>query len=190
MAAAQFPLQPSHRGRRGSYAVGSETPLVEVLSPTVVPSATMRAVGRKAELAQLHRWLRQVLQGTRQVGFVTGEAGLGKTTLAEVAEHFVRGRDRAKSLELRAATSLSRHGYGRANTRPPGSSWPRSMVGSARALTPLTSRMPGPCWKSSVARTALDAALSWIPHLLNCTRLKITSPIHAPHLNPFSLPNG
>src|SRR5262249_3670773 len=40
-------------------------------------------VGREAELAQLHGWLEKALSGERQIIFVTGEAGIGKTTLAE-----------------------------------------------------------------------------------------------------------
>jgi predicted ATPase/DNA-binding winged helix-turn-helix (wHTH) protein len=40
-------------------------------------------VGREAELTHLHAWLATALRGVRQVGFVTGEAGLGKTTLVE-----------------------------------------------------------------------------------------------------------
>jgi predicted ATPase/DNA-binding winged helix-turn-helix (wHTH) protein len=44
---------------------------------------TVAVVGRQAELAQLHRWLQQTLRGIRQVVFVTGEAGLGKTTVVE-----------------------------------------------------------------------------------------------------------
>lgn len=38
---------------------------------------------RERELAHLHRWLATALSGVRQVGFVTGEAGLGKTTLVD-----------------------------------------------------------------------------------------------------------
>jgi DNA-binding winged helix-turn-helix (wHTH) protein/predicted ATPase len=59
------------------------------LSDTVVPRSALRgpqmvqAVGREAELAQLHRWLQQALRGSQQLVFVTGEAGLGKTTLVE-----------------------------------------------------------------------------------------------------------
>jgi hypothetical protein len=34
-------------------------------------------------LTRLHTWLATALRGVRQVGFVTGEAGLGKTTLVE-----------------------------------------------------------------------------------------------------------
>jgi DNA-binding winged helix-turn-helix (wHTH) protein/predicted ATPase len=61
---------------------------VALPNPVVPPSAPrtsrpVHAVGREAELAQLHYWLQQALRGTRQVVFVTGEAGLGKTTLVE-----------------------------------------------------------------------------------------------------------
>src|SRR5713101_7697498 len=40
-------------------------------------------VGRQAELAQLHKWLEGVLRGERQIVFVTGEPGIGKTTVVE-----------------------------------------------------------------------------------------------------------
>ena len=40
-------------------------------------------VGREAELGQLHRWLAKALAGERQLVFVTGEPGIGKTTLVE-----------------------------------------------------------------------------------------------------------
>src|SRR5262245_4442889 len=40
-------------------------------------------VGREAELAQLNGWLDQVLSGERLIVFVTGEPGIGKTTLVE-----------------------------------------------------------------------------------------------------------
>jgi predicted ATPase len=40
-------------------------------------------VGREAELAQLQQWWTHAQQGTRQVVFVTGEAGIGKTTLVD-----------------------------------------------------------------------------------------------------------
>jgi DNA-binding winged helix-turn-helix (wHTH) protein/predicted ATPase len=40
-------------------------------------------VGREAELAQLHGWWAKALSGERQIVFVTGEPGIGKTTLVE-----------------------------------------------------------------------------------------------------------
>jgi DNA-binding winged helix-turn-helix (wHTH) protein/predicted ATPase len=40
-------------------------------------------VGREAELAQLHNWLEKALRGERQIVFITGEPGIGKTTVVE-----------------------------------------------------------------------------------------------------------
>jgi MoxR-like ATPase len=45
--------------------------------------STVPPVGREQELARLHVWLTQARSGVRQIVFVTGEAGLGKTTLVE-----------------------------------------------------------------------------------------------------------
>jgi predicted ATPase len=42
-----------------------------------------RLVGREAELAQLHQWWARALEGERQIGFVSGEAGIGKTSVVE-----------------------------------------------------------------------------------------------------------
>jgi DNA-binding SARP family transcriptional activator/type II secretory pathway predicted ATPase ExeA len=53
-------------------------------APALTPSTPASYVfGREAELAQLNSWLDQALGGTRQLVFVTGESGLGKTTLVE-----------------------------------------------------------------------------------------------------------
>lgn len=40
-------------------------------------------VGREPELMQLQAWLNKALNGERQVVFVTGEPGIGKTTLVD-----------------------------------------------------------------------------------------------------------
>src|SRR5215813_6171854 len=48
-------------------------------APTSVP----HLVAREAEVATLHQWLAQALQGERHLGFITGEAGIGKTTLVD-----------------------------------------------------------------------------------------------------------
>ncbi|MGH7962461.1 MAG: winged helix-turn-helix domain-containing protein, partial [Candidatus Binatia bacterium] len=45
------------------------------------PSSSL--VGRDAELVQLHDWLKKAQNGERQVVFVTGEPGIGKTTLVD-----------------------------------------------------------------------------------------------------------
>lgn len=49
-------------------------------------------VGRGAELAQLHTLLEKALGGERQVVFVTGEPGIGKSTLIEAFLEEVRAR--------------------------------------------------------------------------------------------------
>ena len=40
-------------------------------------------MSRDIELTQLHRWLVKALNGVRQVVFVTGEPGIGKTTFID-----------------------------------------------------------------------------------------------------------
>ena len=38
-------------------------------------------VGRETEVAQIHQWFTKALQGERQIGFIGGEPGIGKTAL-------------------------------------------------------------------------------------------------------------
>ena len=45
------------------------------------PSSTTTIVGRETELARLNDWFAQVKAGTRRVVFLSGEPGIGKTTL-------------------------------------------------------------------------------------------------------------
>jgi DNA-binding winged helix-turn-helix (wHTH) protein len=49
----------------------------------VVSASPAGLVGREAELAQLQQCWIQACQGLRQVVFITGEAGIGKTTLVD-----------------------------------------------------------------------------------------------------------
>jgi predicted ATPase len=57
----------------------------------VLPSPPSLLVGREAECAQMQQWWAKAVQGERQVGCVTGEAGIGKTTLVEAFLERVRG---------------------------------------------------------------------------------------------------
>jgi predicted ATPase/DNA-binding winged helix-turn-helix (wHTH) protein len=66
---------------RESPYVPAVVPAMEALPLALTPVRTAQAVGREAELARLHHWLQQAVGGMRQLVFVTGEAGLGKTTL-------------------------------------------------------------------------------------------------------------
>src|SRR5262249_7122425 len=87
---AQRIIQTLHgRGYRFVAAVEEREPLpvdVPALLAWRLPSAGRRVVlpvGREAALTCLHASLARALGGVRQVVFVTGEAGLGKTTLVE-----------------------------------------------------------------------------------------------------------
>ena len=66
-------------------------------------------VGRTAELAYLQSCLAPVLGGQRQIVFVTGEPGIGKTTLVEA---FLRGAD--ASLLIARGQCLEQYGGGEA----------------------------------------------------------------------------
>src|SRR5207247_7702494 len=47
------------------------------------PHSAFTVVGREVEVGHLHRWLEKALAGERQLVFVTGEPGIGKTTVVE-----------------------------------------------------------------------------------------------------------
>jgi DNA-binding winged helix-turn-helix (wHTH) protein len=65
---------------------GVRSPASEVedsQSAILNPQSAMTLVGREAELAQLHQLYAKALAGERQIVFVTGEAGIGKTSLID-----------------------------------------------------------------------------------------------------------
>ena len=52
------------------------------------PAASVGVLGRETEPAKMRAWLERALRGERQVVFVTGEAGIGKTTVVNaLVEH-------------------------------------------------------------------------------------------------------
>src|SRR5438093_1249247 len=57
--------------------------LVIPAAPVSGPTPAPRLVGREAEVATLHQWFANALHGERHLGFITGEAGIGKTTLVD-----------------------------------------------------------------------------------------------------------
>ncbi len=78
------------RGYRFLAAVTIANRLPASPPPPVLASPPL-LVGREVECAQMQRWWAKAVQGERQVGFVTGEAGIGKTTLVEAFIARVRG---------------------------------------------------------------------------------------------------
>ena len=85
---------------------------------TVVDNATKRErelpmgfVGRDEALARMRRWLQKTLTGERQIVFVTGEAGIGKTALVDTFARYV-GFDR--SIRISTGQCLEQFGIGEA----------------------------------------------------------------------------
>src|SRR5262249_21976318 len=68
----------------GVHQAGGQ-PYEPVLRPP--PHSAVTPVGREGELGQLQRRLERALSGERQMVFVTGEPGIGKTTLVETFLH-------------------------------------------------------------------------------------------------------
>jgi predicted ATPase/DNA-binding winged helix-turn-helix (wHTH) protein len=68
-------------------------------------------VGREAEVAFLHQCLERSRHGRRQVVFVTGEAGLGKTTLVDA---FVRDVEQAGAVWVGRGQCIEHYGAGEA----------------------------------------------------------------------------
>jgi DNA-binding winged helix-turn-helix (wHTH) protein len=59
---------------------------------SIVPPVNF--VGREAELAQMQQWLREALQGKRQIGVIAGETGIGKTALVNAfVSHVITTED-------------------------------------------------------------------------------------------------
>ena len=68
-------------------------------------------LGRDDNLAQLNGWLQRALAGQRQTVFVTGEAGIGKTTLVE---SFLRDVGPKREILIGRGQCLEQYGAGEA----------------------------------------------------------------------------
>ncbi len=88
--------------RRGYQFIA---PVREEIAPAVA-MATKGIVGRENALSILTGALSKVLQGKRQIVFITGEAGIGKTTLVDV---FLEG---ASNANARVARGQCMEGFG------------------------------------------------------------------------------
>jgi predicted ATPase len=83
---AQRVIQTVHgRGLRFVAEVSvANAPLAAPAMPAAAPRPPLQPlVGREAALTVLHQWYATARQGQRQVGFITGEAGIGKTAIVE-----------------------------------------------------------------------------------------------------------
>ncbi|MBI3301129.1 MAG: winged helix-turn-helix domain-containing protein, partial [Deltaproteobacteria bacterium] len=77
---SEKPEARSQKSEMGPSMKAASRPLASSFLPL---ASSVGLVGREAELGQLHRWLEKALRGERQVVFVTGEPGIGKTTVVD-----------------------------------------------------------------------------------------------------------
>ena len=77
---------------RGYRFIAPVSVVDQPLTPreTGAPRRPVRLVDREAELAQMSHWFDHALGGERQIGFITGEAGIGKTTLVDAFVEQIR----------------------------------------------------------------------------------------------------
>src|SRR5262249_46085354 len=71
------------RGYRFIAPVSEDRPSVPAPDSSQISG---RLVGREGSLAALHRHLNLVVNGQRQIVFITGDGGIGKTTLLDAFE--------------------------------------------------------------------------------------------------------
>lgn len=77
--ASQSPRYIETAHRRGYRFIGG----VEHEQAGAAAAAGIRAVEREMAIAQVETWMEKALQGRRQLVFITGETGIGKTTVVE-----------------------------------------------------------------------------------------------------------
>jgi DNA-binding winged helix-turn-helix (wHTH) protein len=95
-------------GRNGYRFIGS----VSVAFPSEFSSlSSLYVVGRQLELELLRRYSELASRGKRQIVFVTGEPGIGKTTLAEA---FIRGVATGDGMVVAQGQCIEQYGAGEA----------------------------------------------------------------------------
>ncbi len=105
VAAADPADAPAARGEHGGARARSLVAWPPGGAPTA--QAAVGLVGRGGEIELLEERLARALRGERQVVFVTGEAGAGKTALVE---HFVAGVAERQTLAITGSQCLEQFG--------------------------------------------------------------------------------
>ena len=114
-------IETAHRrGYRFIAEIGTPVPAAPRRDEKegVSPSARLRLtdlpeaiVGREHALARMHTWLERARGGERQVVFVNGEAGIGKTTLLE---RFARSIASDRTVRVCSGQCLAQYGMSEA----------------------------------------------------------------------------
>jgi len=120
-------------------------PRASVSLPPLAPVPPLLCVGRQAELAQLHTRWGQAQHGARQLLFLTGEAGIGKTTLVDA---FLAQLEPAVPRWLGRGQCIEHYGAGEAYLPLLDALGRLGRGPDGRALVESCTSMPPPGWRS------------------------------------------
>ena len=117
----QFIETAHRRGYRfiGQIGETGQTPAVNLRPRSITPilgspraaDVPQTVVGRDKALARMNGWLEKMLRGERQIVFVTGEAGIGKTSLVDT---FARSIAPDRNILVARGQCLEQYGTGEA----------------------------------------------------------------------------
>ena len=135
------------RGYRFIAPVGSEDErsalsVADDAAKRVADIGATTVVGRGTELATIRDWYARALRGTRRIGFVTGEAGIGKSALVDA---FLSGLP-ADEATIARGQCVEQYGGG-------------------EAYLPILEALGRLARERSVSRVLRDNAPSWLAHL-------------------------
>jgi len=108
---AEAPRYVETVGREGYRFIGVASVAAAAAPNAGADAAIGAVVGREQDLADLHAALTQAASGARRVVFVTGEAGIGKTTLLD---RFAGEVERAGRVRVARGQCLEQYGEGEA----------------------------------------------------------------------------
>lgn len=90
-----------------------ETPSAPAV-PEQGTSETLSPVGRAVQLSQLAEWFARAASGVRQLVFVTGEPGIGKTTVVEAFKQVLRAGSHSSTPRIGRGQCIEQYGSGEA----------------------------------------------------------------------------
>lgn len=98
-------------GREGYRFIGGEAAGAPAAPRAGAAADGVAMIGREPDLARLHGGLARAMGGARTMVFVTGEAGIGKTTLVD---RFIEAVDSAGGVWVARGQCLEQYGEGEA----------------------------------------------------------------------------
>ncbi|HET9711993.1 MAG TPA: AAA family ATPase [Pyrinomonadaceae bacterium] len=95
-----------------THSAAAATPsFIPYPSPQPLPPPNVNVLGRESALECLHKWLSDAVSSNSQIVFVTGEAGIGKTT---VVDAFLAQAKSANKVFIARGNCLEQYGAGEA----------------------------------------------------------------------------